>query len=151
MMMFTKLDVTGAYRLGNHWRAGIGTDIGNIAFGTGYFKNAAFMPVFARVKYNLLNRNWSPFAKIDYGYAFSMKPHLGHHGTFYQPAIGRDMPLGKGKLYLQVGYTTRHLNRRIHFDSVWGGELNPGFPGLDEYERGHFEMFDFSLGYTLHF
>ena len=140
-----ELDVAGAYRFGKHFSIGAGTGIGNIDYGGGTYKNAAFWPVFARARYNLLAKGWSPFAKMDYGYAFSLREHIGDHGLFFRPAIGLDIPLRKGKIYVQVGYTTRKLKTKVYLPGTQYG------PGADFYEHGHHDMFDFSLGYTVSF
>ena len=56
-----------------------------------------------------------------------------------------DIPLRKGKIYVQVGYTTRKLKTKVYLPGTQYG------PGADFYEHGHHDMFDFSLGYTVRF
>ena len=56
-----------------------------------------------------------------------------------------DIPLRKGKIYVQVGYTTRKLKTKVYLPGTQYG------PGTDFYEHGHHDMFDFSLGYTFCF
>lgn len=81
--------------------------IGNHYFDK-YKENAAYIPIFIDGKFNFIKSKISPFVNLDLGYAvyvpFSEYAKKNSLGFFVQPAFGVDFNIGKGDLFVQVGY-----------------------------------------------
>lgn len=113
-------DFVAGYRVTDMFRVGIGVGISyvDLFFEDGHFienhwygtykESAAYVPVFVDCKLNLTSGKISPHVNLDLGYAayipFSGYAKKNQLGFFVQPAFGVDFNLGKGALFVQVGY-----------------------------------------------
>ena len=110
------------YRIKNNLRIGIGTGISWCKhlyekagvnhylnkYYSDYRETAAYVPIFANVKYKFTTIGISPYIAMDLGYSlfisFSDYAKDNKLGIMAKPAFGLDFPLSKGKLFIEVGY-----------------------------------------------
>ena len=151
--------VTGAYRLTPHWRLGITSGIGTVDW---YFKpsdkgmkgHQQFLPVSAQVKYNLLDKRFSPYFGMEAGYCFSLSKGDENLGMTYKPLVGLDVSLNNHlKCYCQLGYNFQTLTRNIYQDGTSirvGGGSTIGYGGPSVFKDKYSgELIEFALGLTV--
>lgn len=109
-------DFVAGYRLNPKVRLGAGVGISYIDLNyqpvslstSKYKESAAYVPVFADVKFNFNENKYSPFFIFDLGYSifipFSKFAEENKLGLYFAPAIGCDFNFGSGIMFAQVGY-----------------------------------------------
>jgi|WetSurMetagenome_2_1015567.scaffolds.fasta_scaffold71531_3 hypothetical protein len=81
----------------------IETDDGSIKL----HNDNTLLPVFVTGKFNFNNEKSSPYISFDAGYTFCLNSEK-RSGLFARPAIGVNIPVEKGKIFLQAAYRMQH-------------------------------------------
>ena len=119
------------YRMSDDFRLGVGTGIywcellyedahynSSIHYySKEYRETASYIPIFLNGKYNIISTgDWRPYIAIDFGYAIfnSASKYADNNklGIYTKPAFGVDYSIGKGSLFMEVGY--KYQDRKIH-------------------------------------
>ncbi len=116
------LGVTANYQLNTHLSIGLGVAPTIIRVANQQF----LMPLYGRLKYNILERKVTPVLMIDAGWAFSLTKKeegfrtISYNGGWYaKPSVG----IQSGKFTLSVGYQLQKLTSTITQNS-WRGNNN---------------------------
>ena len=115
------------YRASDQFRIGVGTGIywckhlyeNASIVGSHYYEEyretASYIPMFLDVKYNFITGNISPYLRVDVGYSLfnSASDYADNNklGFMTNPAFGVDFNVGKGCLFLEVGY--KYQDRKL--------------------------------------
>lgn len=121
------LNFVAGVDIGKRWNVGVGVgfelsnelysrtmmDV-NISYGKVHdytYYNTSFVgeiqriPVFARCKYKFLDSKVSPYVSLDLGAAITISGYGEEKTRFIaRPAVGVDFNVGRGSLFLQLGY-----------------------------------------------
>lgn len=74
-----------------------------------YRETASYIPLFINGKYNIVSTSdWCPYLSVDLGYSIfnSASEYADNNelGVFVKPAFGVNYNIGKGALFIEVGY-----------------------------------------------
>lgn len=98
------------------------------------------IPVFVRGKYRFLESKFSPYISLDLGAAITVSGY-GDENTLLivRPAFGVDFSLGRGSLFLQLGY------RNLKYEYEYSELTNK--TNFKTQESGNCGMIELSAGY----
>ena len=156
--------VLGAYRFTPKLRVGIGTGIGKVVWGykpanqyerdKGMRDDQQYLPLSAQVKYNLFDKNFSPYIGMEVGYCFSLSKGYSHLGPTIKPLVGMDVGLNNYlKCFCQLGCNYQVLSRNIYHDGSTlhqGGGSTIGYGGPTAYKHNYGGvLLEMALGLTV--
>lgn len=93
-------DLAFGWRAGRHFAAGAGASAV-----TGLKTGTFSLPVYIRLRYDILDTFVSPYLNFDIGWSFAVSRYSGYcrNGLFASAAVGASFPIEKGhRLYLSV-------------------------------------------------
>jgi hypothetical protein len=115
----TKINIINGYRICPWFATGIGVGV------RVYFQEGLYIPVFADLRANLLNRKTSPYISLDIGYGFRTN-NSGKGGFLISPSIGvcnklkNNIAVNLGLSYelQQTSYDRYYYNNANHYTMV---------------------------------
>ena len=133
-------EFVAGYRLSDDFRLGLGVGIywckhlyenahyNSLInrFSDEYRETASYIPIFANGKYNFVTTSdWRPYLSVDLGYAIfnSASKYADNNklGVFAKPAFGVDYCIGKGALFIEVGY--KYQDRKFQEEKMGYSQL----------------------------
>ena len=103
----TKLSIINGYRFNPYIAAGMG-----IGFRM-YPGEDIFMPLFADLRLNFINKRVSPYLSFDAGYAFCLSD-VNNRGLLLSPTLGVSMKL-KGRKAINLGFSYELQRSRVQY------------------------------------
>lgn len=118
----TEISTLHGYQLNKHWFIG-----GGVGLHFHAYEDALYVPIFAALRYDMLNRRATPFIEFRGGYA------VGENcGYYLSPTVGVRIRLGDwGGLNIGLGLTAQEINYNDNADdpkdTLGGLTLRVGF------------------------
>lgn len=101
-------------RVNKHISVGLGVGIDLFVESDGVKRNEVLLPLFANVKWYILDRKVAPYVSLDMGYNFGIGGNSGHYaGMYIAPGAGVSFKLkGKGAFNLGLALKNNSLGAK---------------------------------------